>query len=116
MPVTLPTLPARKTLRPAQAAQQLPPLKSPRVLGQLRERLRFLHYSPRTEEVYVYWVKAFIRFHGLRHHADFWVFPQNHHSADPATSVVRRHHLYDQTFQRAFKRAAQAPGVAATMI
>lgn len=46
----------------------------------------------------------------------FWVFPQNHHSADPATSVVRRHHLYDQTFQRAFKRAAQAPGVAATMI
>ena len=70
MPVTLPTLPARKTLRPVQAAQQLPPLKSPRVLGQLRERLRFLHYSPRTEEVYVYWVKAFIRFHGFRHPAE----------------------------------------------
>lgn len=286
MPVALPTLPARRTLRPPQAAQQLPPLKSPRVLGQLRERLRFLHYSPRTEEVYVYWVKAFIRFHGLRHPAElggadveaflthladdrsvapsthsqalsallffygkvlgqqlpwlqeighprrqrrlpvvltvdevrqvlrmmagehqllaqllygcglritealqlrvkdvdfgqralivregkgtkdrvvmlpqplvpalrnqlgrarsiwasdveagtagvamphaldrkyprmgsswpwFWVFPQDHHSTDPATGVVRRHHLYDQTFQRAFKRAVQATGVA----
>jgi integron integrase len=35
----------------------------------------------------------------------FWVFPQDHHSADPRSGVVRRHHLYDQTFQRAFKRA-----------
>jgi site-specific recombinase XerD len=25
---------------------------------------------------------------------------------------VRRHHLYDQTFQRAFKRAVQAAGIA----
>lgn len=25
--------------------------------------------------------------------------------------MVRRHHLYDQTFQRAFKRAVQAAGI-----
>jgi hypothetical protein len=31
----------------------------------------------------------------------FWVFPQDHHSTDPRSGVVRRHHLYDQTFQRA---------------
>ncbi len=26
-----------------------------------------MHYSIRTEEVYIYWVRAFIRFHGVRH-------------------------------------------------
>ena len=47
----------------------LPPLKSVKVLDQLRERIRYLHYSIRTEEVYVYWVRLFIRFHGRRHPA-----------------------------------------------
>jgi integron integrase len=42
----------------------------------------------------------------------FWVFPQDRHSADPRSGVVRRHHLYDQTFQRAFKRALHAAGIA----
>jgi len=49
--------------------QPLPPLKSAKVLDQLRERIRYLHYSIRTEEAYVYWVRTFIRFHGLRHPA-----------------------------------------------
>lgn len=39
------------------------------MLDQLRERIRYLHYSIRTEEVYVYWVRVFLRFHGLRHPA-----------------------------------------------
>ena len=38
-----------------------------RLLDQVRERIRYLHYSIRTEEAYVHWVKAFVRFHGLRH-------------------------------------------------
>jgi integron integrase len=42
----------------------------------------------------------------------FWVFPQETHSVDPRTGVVRRHHLYDQTFQRAFKRAVTHAGIA----
>ncbi len=41
----------------------------------------------------------------------FWVFPQATHSTDPRSGVVRRHHLYDQTFQRAFKRAVQEAGI-----
>jgi integron integrase len=41
----------------------------------------------------------------------FWAFPQDHHSTDPRSGVVRRHHLYDETFQRAFKRAVQAAGI-----
>lgn len=286
MPVQLPSLPPRGNLRPRPSASDLPPLRSARVLDQLRERCRLLHYSLRTEEVYAYWVKAFIRFHGLRHPSElggpeveaflmhlandrsvapsthsqalsallffyskvlqhelpwlkeighphrhrrlpvvlsveevgfvlqgmqgahlllaqllygtglriaealqlrvkdvdfgqralivregkgakdrvvmlpqsltpalraqlaqarliwagdveagtagvemphaldrkyprmgaswpwFWLFPQDHHSTDPRSGVVRRHHLYDQTFQRAFKRAVQAAGVA----
>lgn len=47
----------------------LPPLRSAKVLDQLRERIRYLHYSLRTEQAYVYWVRAFIRFHGIRHPA-----------------------------------------------
>jgi site-specific recombinase XerC len=32
-------------------------------------------------------------------------------STDPRSGVVRRHHLYDQTFQRAFKRAVAQAGI-----
>ena len=47
-----------------------PPLRSTRLLAQLRERLRYLHYSLRTEETYVHWVRFFVHFHGLRHPRD----------------------------------------------
>jgi integron integrase len=33
-------------------------------------QIRYMHYSLRTEEAYVHWVRAFIRYHGLRHPAD----------------------------------------------
>jgi integron integrase len=44
-----------------------PPLSSTRLLDQLRERLRYLHYSLRTEKSYVYWVRWYIRWHGVKH-------------------------------------------------
>jgi integron integrase len=47
-----------------------PPLRSARLLDQLRERLRYMHYSLSTEKVYLYWVRFFIRWHGLRHPRD----------------------------------------------
>ncbi|EOM3885432.1 MULTISPECIES: tyrosine-type recombinase/integrase [Providencia] len=240
------------------ATAPLPPLRSVKVLDQLRERIRYLHYSLRTEQAYVNWVRAFIRFHGVRHPATlgsseveaflswlanerkvsvsthrqalaallffygkvlctdlpwlqeigrprpsrrlpvvltpdevvrilgflegehrlfaqllygtgmriseglqlrvkdldfdhgtiivregkgskdraegrsgvalpdalerkypraghswpwFWVFAQHTHSTDPRSGVVRRHHMYDQTFQRAFKRAVEQAGI-----
>lgn len=40
---------------------------APRLLDQLRQRLRYMHYSLRTEQAYVHWVRAFIRFHEMRH-------------------------------------------------
>lgn len=42
----------------------------PKLLDQLRRCIRDKHYSLRTERVYVYWARWYIRFHGLRHPAD----------------------------------------------
>ncbi|MFM2347526.1 MAG: hypothetical protein RL654_2279 [Pseudomonadota bacterium] len=47
-----------------------PPLQSKRLLDQLRERIRYLHYSLKTEEAYLFWSRAYIRFHGVRHPKD----------------------------------------------
>ena len=40
-----------------------------------------------------------------------WVFPQARPSRDPRTGLIRRHHLAEGTFQRAFKQAVHAAGV-----
>ena len=47
-----------------------PPLQSRRLPEQVRERIRYFHYSLSTEKVYLYWVRFFIRWHGLRHPRD----------------------------------------------
>jgi integron integrase len=39
----------------------------PRLLDQVRDRIRLKHYSYRTELQYVGWIKRFILFHGKRH-------------------------------------------------
>lgn len=44
-----------------------PPLRSVRLLDQLRERIRYCHYSLSTEHSYLFWVRRFVRFHRLRH-------------------------------------------------
>ena len=41
----------------------------PKLLDRLRASIRTRHYSPRTEETYVQWVRRFILFHGKRHPA-----------------------------------------------
>lgn len=43
---------------------------APTLLAQLRAEIRTRHYSPRTEEAYVWWVRRFVRFCGLRHPRD----------------------------------------------
>jgi len=45
----------------------LPALRSTRLLDQVRERVRYLHYSLSTEHSYVQWVRRFVHFHQLRH-------------------------------------------------
>ncbi len=57
---------------PMKSVSYLP--QSARLLDQLREVLRYKHYSLRTEEAYVYWTKFFVRWHGrngqVRHPRD----------------------------------------------
>lgn len=41
--------------------------RAPGLIFTLRERIRYLHYSLRTEQAYVYWVRSFVRYNGMRH-------------------------------------------------
>ena len=52
-----------------------PPLQSIRLLDQVRERIRYLHYSLKMEKAYLHWVRFFIRWNatqpgGMRHPRD----------------------------------------------
>ena len=52
-----------------------PPLQSARLLDQVRERIRYLHYSLKREIARLYWVRFFIRWSakqlsGMRHPRD----------------------------------------------
>ena len=47
-----------------------PAAKPPKLLDQVRDRIRVLHYSRSTESTYLYWIKFYIHFHGLRHPKD----------------------------------------------
>lgn len=42
-------------------------MHTPKLLDQVRHAIRLKHYSIRTEEAYVQWVKRFILFHNKRH-------------------------------------------------
>ena len=41
--------------------------EAPRLLDRVRAAIRLRHYSLRTEQAYVQWIRRFIRFHDLRH-------------------------------------------------
>ncbi len=51
-----------------------PPLRSIRLMDQVRERIRYLHYSLSTEKTYLYWIRFFIRWQAkdgqMRHQRD----------------------------------------------
>ena len=59
------------------------PAGAPKLLQLVRRAVRVHHYSPRTEEAYVAWVRRYVRHHGLKHPAqlgaaelrEFLVFP-----------------------------------------
>lgn len=42
-------------------------MTSPRLMEQVRGEIRARHYSRRTEDAYVHWIRRFIVFHGRRH-------------------------------------------------
>ena len=59
--------------RPRLGAVREPPAAAPvkpRLLDRVRAVVRARHYSRRTEEAYVGWIRRFIFFHGKRHPAE----------------------------------------------
>ena len=55
------------SLPPAPQPPGTAPSKGKKLLDQVRERLRVKHYSYRTEQTYVDWIRRFIIFHKKRH-------------------------------------------------
>ena len=47
----------------------------PRLLEQVQNLIRTRHYSYRTEQTYIYWIKQYIFFHSKRHPAEMGVYP-----------------------------------------
>ncbi len=45
-------------------------VRQPKLLDRVRLAVRGRHFSPRTEEAYVGWIRRFILYHGKRHPAD----------------------------------------------
>lgn len=48
----------------------MPDSAQPPLLDRVRHKIRVKHYSLRTEQAYVDWIKRFIHFHGKRHPAE----------------------------------------------
>src|SRR5207249_2934968 len=47
-----------------------PKQSKPKLLDQIRQLMRLRHYSLRTEEAYVGWIRRYILYHGKRHPKD----------------------------------------------
>lgn len=39
----------------------------PKLLDQVRQKIRYFHYSKRTEQAYIYWIRRYILFHNKHH-------------------------------------------------
>lgn len=52
---------------PAVISSQAPASPRPMLLDEVRRILRLKHYSLRTEQAYLYWIRRYIRANGMRH-------------------------------------------------
>ena len=63
-----------RSLTDSRTISSPPSTAKPKLLDQVRQAIRTRHYSPRTEEAYVHWIKRFIFFHNKRHPAEISLF------------------------------------------
>jgi len=70
-PVRYPGIPRSQTTLDTGMGENTPlgreASERPRLLDSVRDAIGAGHYSPRTEERYVHWIKRFIYFSGRRH-------------------------------------------------
>ena len=72
--------------------------KPPKLLDRVRHAVRTRHYSRRTEEAYVYWIRRYIVFHKKTHPANLgtseiaafltWLAVQQHVSASTQNQAL----------------------------
>ncbi len=62
--------PLHAPLQRSSTEGHAPVSNKPKLLDQVRVAIRVRHYSLRTEETYVHWIKRFTLFHGKRHPRD----------------------------------------------
>ena len=60
----------REATAPAVKSDTLPASRAPRLLDQVRDRIRVKHYSLSTEKTYLYWIRFLIRWSGMHHPRD----------------------------------------------
>jgi len=84
---------------PGKTAKKAQFLPNPqlRLREQVREVMRFHHYSVRTEESYWFWIRRFIFFHNKRHPRELGVAEVS------AFLRMLRHHLHEDNVQRTMK-------------
>ena len=96
---------------PAMAAIALTSRPNPRLLPLVRSNLRLRHFSPRTEEVYMGWVRRFVRIHRLQHPAElgeaevrvFLLHPADERQLGPSSlnqAVAARLFRYGEVLRR----------------
>jgi len=72
--------------------------KPPKLLDRVRHLIRARHYSPRTEEAYVHWIRRYILFHRKRHPSEMgaaeisrfltWLAVERHVSASTQNQAL----------------------------
>jgi Phage integrase, N-terminal SAM-like domain len=100
---------------PGPPASSPAPSNPPRLLDRVRAAIRLRHYSPRTEDAYVGWVRRFILFHGVRHPAEMGAAEINRFLTDLAVNGHVSASTQNQAFSAllfVYQQALQVTGAA----
>ena len=73
---------------------------------QVRQTIRTRHYSPRTEEAYVHWIRRDIVFHAKKHPSTLARICR-----DPRFGPPSRYHLHESVVQKAMAEATRRAGI-----
>jgi len=74
--------------------------------------MRTAHYSYRTEQPYIHWIKRFILFHNKRHPLEMGLPEIEAFLTYLAVKeIMRRHHLDESGLQKAVREAARRAGL-----